>query len=116
MVGRIRTAAVPGPRKGALAALLALAVGATGAALPGTAAGSGSEPTTSVLVRELAPATDAAERAVAALGGRVEIAAGTIETLAGRRVGRLQLDLPVGEVDGALARLAAAGVHAEVTR
>jgi D-methionine transport system ATP-binding protein len=54
--------------------------------------------------------------AVTALGGQVEIAAGTIETLAGRRVGRLQLDLPVGEVDAALTRLAAAGVHAEVTR
>ena len=54
--------------------------------------------------------------AVAGLGSGVEIAAGTIETLAGRRVGRLQLDLPAGEVDAALARLHAAGVHAEVTR
>jgi D-methionine transport system ATP-binding protein len=54
--------------------------------------------------------------AVANLGAQVEIAAGTIETLAGRRVGRLQLDLPAGEVDAALARLHAAGVHAEVTR
>ncbi len=54
--------------------------------------------------------------AVAALGAGVEIAAGTIETLAGRRVGRLQLDLPAGAVDDALARLQAAGVHAEVTR
>ena len=54
--------------------------------------------------------------AVAGLGPQVEIASGTIETLAGRRVGRLRLDLPVGDVDGALARLHAAGVHAEVTR
>ena len=54
--------------------------------------------------------------AVAGLGSGVEIAAGTIETLAGRRVGRLQLDLPAAEVDAALARLGAAGVHAEVTR
>jgi D-methionine transport system ATP-binding protein len=54
--------------------------------------------------------------AVAGLGAQVEIAAGTIETLAGRRVGRLQLDLPAGEVDAALVRLHAAGVHAEVTR
>jgi D-methionine transport system ATP-binding protein len=54
--------------------------------------------------------------AVAGLGSAVEIAAGTIETLAGRRVGRLQLDLPADAVDDALARLGAAGVHAEVTR
>ncbi|WP_298455081.1 methionine ABC transporter ATP-binding protein [uncultured Cellulomonas sp.] len=54
--------------------------------------------------------------AVAALGDGVEIAAGTIETLAGRRVGRLQLDVPAGDVDAALTRLRAAGVHAEVTR
>jgi D-methionine transport system ATP-binding protein len=54
--------------------------------------------------------------AVAGLGAEVEIAAGTIETLAGRRVGRLQLDLPAGGVDAALTRLHAAGVHAEVTR
>ena len=54
--------------------------------------------------------------AVAALGSGVEIAAGTIETLAGRRVGRLQLDVPADDVDVALSRLRAAGVHAEVTR
>ncbi|NMR18629.1 methionine ABC transporter ATP-binding protein [Cellulomonas fimi] len=52
--------------------------------------------------------------AVADLGTQVEIAAGTIETLAGRRVGRLQLDLPADEVTAALGRLHAAGVHAEV--
>ncbi|WNB85806.1 ATP-binding cassette domain-containing protein [Cellulomonas sp. ATA003] len=54
--------------------------------------------------------------AVAGLGPGVEIAAGTIETLAGRRVGRLQLDVPAGDVTAAMARLGAAGVHAEVTR
>jgi len=36
---------------------------------------------------------------VAELGTEVEIASGTIETLAGRRVGRLQLDLPDGQVE-----------------
>jgi len=54
--------------------------------------------------------------AVAELGTDVEIAAGTIETLAGRRVGRLQLDLPAGQVEDAVDRLRSAGVHAEVTR
>ncbi|PVU83132.1 methionine ABC transporter ATP-binding protein [Cellulomonas sp. WB94] len=52
--------------------------------------------------------------AVASLGTGVELAAGTIETLAGRRVGRLRLDVPAGEVDRALEALRAAGVHAEV--
>lgn len=54
--------------------------------------------------------------AVAELGTEVEVAAGTIETLAGRRVGRLRLDLPDDHVEAALARLHAAGVHAAVTR
>jgi len=53
--------------------------------------------------------------AVAGLGTEVEIAAGTIETLAARRVGRLQLDLPDGRVEEALAQLRAAGIHAEVS-
>jgi len=52
--------------------------------------------------------------AVAGLGTDVEIAAGTIETLAARRVGRLQLDLPDGRVEEALVHLRAAGIHAEV--
>ncbi len=52
--------------------------------------------------------------AVAALGTGVELAAGTIETLAGRRVGRLRLDVPAGDVDRALDALRDAGVHAEV--
>lgn len=52
--------------------------------------------------------------AVAALGTGVEVAAGTIETLAGRRVGRLRLDVPAADVDRALAALRTAGVHAEV--
>ncbi len=61
-------------------------------------------------------ATHAVLAAVAELGNDVEIASGTIETLAGRRVGRLQLDLPDDRVEEALARLHSAGVHAEVTR
>ncbi|HEY8717751.1 methionine ABC transporter ATP-binding protein [Pengzhenrongella sp.] len=61
-------------------------------------------------------ATHVVLAAVAELGTGVEIAAGTIETLAGRRVGRLQLDLPAGDLEGALTRLHSAGVFAEVTR
>jgi D-methionine transport system ATP-binding protein len=53
--------------------------------------------------------------AVASLGTGVEVAAGTIETLAGRRVGRLRLDVPAADVDRALDALRAAGVHAEVS-
>jgi D-methionine transport system ATP-binding protein len=52
--------------------------------------------------------------AVAALGTGVEVAAGTIETLAGRRVGRLRLDVPAADAGHALAALRAAGVHAAV--
>ncbi|RYV51715.1 methionine ABC transporter ATP-binding protein [Pengzhenrongella frigida] len=61
-------------------------------------------------------ATHVVLAAVAALGTDAEIAAGTIETLAGRRVGRLQIDLPDDRVEEALSRLHSAGVHAEVTR
>lgn len=53
--------------------------------------------------------------AVAALGTGVEVAAGTIETLAGRRVGRLQLDVPAADVPAALDRLHAVGLHAVVS-
>lgn len=61
-----------------------------------------------------AVATHDALVAVAALGRDVEVAAGTIETLAGLRVGRLQLDVPTGSVPGALDALRAAGLHAVV--
>lgn len=53
--------------------------------------------------------------AVAALGREVEVAAGTIETLAGLRVGRLQLELASGRVAGAVAALRSAGLHAVPT-
>lgn len=59
-------------------------------------------------------ATHVVLAAVAGLGTDVEIAAGTIETLAERRVGRLQLDLPANRVHDVLARLHEAGIHAEV--
>ncbi|WP_448631772.1 ATP-binding cassette domain-containing protein [Cellulomonas soli] len=54
-------------------------------------------------------------RVVADLGEGVEVAAGAIETIAGRRVGRLQLDVHADHVDATLAALHAAGLHAAVT-
>ena len=68
---------------------------------------------------EVTWATDAvsthdALAAVAGLGSDLEIASGTIETLAGLRVGRLQLDLPAGDVAAALQALDRAGLHAGV--
>jgi D-methionine transport system ATP-binding protein len=60
-------------------------------------------------------ATQQVLAAVAALGADVEIAAGTIESLAGLRVGRLQLDLPAARVTAALDTLHTAGLHAVVT-
>ncbi|MDT0166249.1 methionine ABC transporter ATP-binding protein [Actinotalea sp. AC32] len=53
--------------------------------------------------------------AVAALGRDVEVVAGTIETLAGLRVGRLQLEVPAGRVDDVVARLVADRLHAAPT-
>lgn len=45
---------------------------------------------------------------------RVEVRAGTIETLVGEQAGRLQLTVPLAGRDDALAALIAAGIHAEV--
>jgi D-methionine transport system ATP-binding protein len=59
--------------------------------------------------------THAVLTAVASLGSRVHVAAGTIETLGGLRVGRLRLDVPAPDVDRALEGLRAAGLYAEVT-
>ncbi len=56
--------------------------------------------------------THRALAAVAALGEGVEVVAGTIETLAGLRVGRLQIDLPHDAVAPTLASLRAAGLDA----
>ncbi|WP_182112344.1 MULTISPECIES: methionine ABC transporter ATP-binding protein [unclassified Actinotalea] len=56
--------------------------------------------------------THRALAAVAALGEEVDVVAGTIETLAGLRVGRLQLDLPHGRVAPVLAALRDAGLDA----
>jgi serine protease AprX len=56
-------------RAAVLVPALALAVGAAGTVSPAAAAVA--EPTASVVVRELNPASSAAEQAVAALGGRV---------------------------------------------
>ncbi|GGB99542.1 methionine ABC transporter ATP-binding protein [Cellulomonas carbonis] len=53
--------------------------------------------------------------AVAALGRDVEVVAGTIETLAGLRVGRLQLEVPAAHVDDVIARLTADRLHAAPT-
>lgn len=60
-------------------------------------------------------ATHDALAAVASLGREVEVAAGTIETLAGLRVGRLQLEVPLGWVPDVVARLGAARLHAAPT-
>lgn len=60
-------------------------------------------------------ATPQVLQVVAGLGDGVEVAAGAIETIAGRRVGRLQLDVLDAQVDATLAALRAAGLHAEVT-
>ncbi|MBX9244557.1 ATP-binding cassette domain-containing protein [Actinotalea ferrariae] len=56
--------------------------------------------------------THRALAAVAALGEEVDVVAGTIETLAGLRLGRLQLDLPHRRVAPALAALRDAGLDA----
>ncbi|HLV04091.1 methionine ABC transporter ATP-binding protein [uncultured Georgenia sp.] len=50
---------------------------------------------------------------VGALGEDVEVATGTIETLAGTRVGRMRITLPADAVPDAVQRLRAAGVHVE---
>ena len=60
-------------------------------------------------------ATPQVLRVVAGLGGGAEVAAGVIETIAGRRVGRLQLDVSAEQVEATLAALHAAGLHAVVT-
>ncbi len=51
--------------------------------------------------------------AVAALGEDVDVASGTIETLAGTRVGRLRITVPAATVAESTARLRAEGVHVE---
>lgn len=51
--------------------------------------------------------------AVAALGEDADVASGTIETLAGTRVGRLRITVPATAVAEATARLRAEGVHVE---
>ncbi|HLT83042.1 MAG TPA: ATP-binding cassette domain-containing protein [Phototrophicaceae bacterium] len=51
--------------------------------------------------------------AVAALGEEADVSAGTIETLAGTRVGRLRLSVPAAAATGAAGRLRAAGIHVE---
>jgi len=51
--------------------------------------------------------------AVAALGEEADVSAGTIETLAGTRVGRLRLSVPVSAVPAARRALREAGVHVE---
>lgn len=56
--------------------------------------------------------THRALAAVAALGDDVDVVAGTIETLAGLRVGRLQLDLPHGRAAEVLGALRDAGLDA----
>ena len=50
---------------------------------------------------------------VGSLGEGVEVSTGTIETLAGTRVGRMRLTLPSAAVADAMQRLRAAGVHVE---
>ncbi|MEE6271902.1 methionine ABC transporter ATP-binding protein [Georgenia sp. MJ206] len=50
---------------------------------------------------------------IAALGDDVVVSAGTIETLAGARVGRMRLTVPAGARAGAVARLRDAGLHVE---
>lgn len=51
-------------------------------------------------------------RVIGALGDGVAVAAGTVETLGGTRVGRLRLHVPAGRRDEVLAALLAAGLHA----
>jgi len=51
---------------------------------------------------------------LARLGDGVDIEAGTVETLAGQRVGRFQLDVPAGERDAVAAALRQDGLHVEV--
>lgn len=59
--------------------------------------------------------THVALRTVADLGTDVDVVAGTVETLAGLRVGRLQVDLAAAGLDEALTRFRSAGMHAAVT-
>ncbi|MCM3660495.1 methionine ABC transporter ATP-binding protein [Georgenia satyanarayanai] len=51
--------------------------------------------------------------AVATLGEDVDVASGTIETLAGTRVGRLRITVPAAAVASSTARLRVEGVHVE---
>ena len=54
---------------------------------------------------------------VAGLGAGVQVAAGAIEQVAGRSVGRLQLDVPAADRDQVLTALHAAGLTTtEATR
>jgi D-methionine transport system ATP-binding protein len=53
-------------------------------------------------------------RALADLGPAAGIEAGTIETLAGERVGRFKLDVHTASSDDVATRLRAAGLHVEV--
>ncbi|MFD7025002.1 methionine ABC transporter ATP-binding protein [Promicromonospora sukumoe] len=54
--------------------------------------------------------TDQVLRVLADLGPDAQVAAGTIETIAGRQVGRLQLDVPAARTDAVRARLAEIGL------
>jgi hypothetical protein len=52
---------------------------------------------------------------LAELGDVAGVESGTVETLAGERVGRFQLDLRAGDQDRVTERLRAFGLHVEVT-